>query len=69
LEKLLAVVIRDCEREALERAAKVAEKIWLDAHDTDFDVGVNSAKRAIASSIRALAQEEPGSPDKVAGAT
>jgi hypothetical protein len=47
LAQHIAAALRDCEREAYERAAKVAE----DSH----------AKRGlwIASRIRALAQEEP----------
>jgi hypothetical protein len=53
----LAAALRDAENAAYERAAHVALNIWMDAHDTDFDVGVNTAKRTIATAIRPLKGE------------
>ena len=60
---LLADAIRAARNEALEEAARVADKIWLDAQDTEWDRGGNSAKRSIAAAIRALKATTPsGSP-------
>ena len=35
-----------------ERNARVAQDIWVDARDTEWDEGVNYAKRLIAAAIR-----------------
>lgn len=42
----------------IEQCANVAERIWFDARDTDWDAGVNSGKRAIAKAIRSLSRAE-----------
>jgi hypothetical protein len=54
----IATALRDCERQTLERAAKVADRY----HSLPGRVA-----ESIGANIRALAQEEPGPHDKVAG--
>jgi hypothetical protein len=55
----VAEALRTVRREALEEAAKVAEhEPFIEAHDTDFDLGVNVARTKIASSIRSLSEDK-----------
>ena len=61
-----AAALRDCERQTLERAAKVAELIKGAAYE-DANEDAHDCAALIVDRIRALAQEEPGSPDKTAG--
>ncbi len=50
---------REAEQSAFERAAKVAEEQpIIYARDTEFDDGVNVARKEIAQSIRALGKQE-----------
>lgn len=61
MEPIISTALREAHasgrKEGLEEAAKLSERVWLDAHDTEWDRGVNSAKRVIASAIRALGTE------------
>jgi hypothetical protein len=57
LSKRIAAALLAVRNQTLEEAAKVSEGIWLDAHDTDWDQGVNSAKRAIAMAVRSMKQK------------
>lgn len=52
IERLRAAVA--AEREA---CARLAEKVWFDAHDTEWDGGVECAKGKIAFAIRARGEE------------
>ena len=52
LREAIATALRDCEREALERAAKVGRETFENAHEDVYDLGED-----IEAAIRALAQE------------
>lgn len=55
----IAGAIREAEQSAFERAAKVAEEQpIIYARDTEFDDGVNVARKEIAQSIRDLGKQE-----------
>ena len=64
LTNAIANALRDCERETIERAAKVAEDRIFIASLRAVDIAHLSA---VASAIRALIAETTGSPDKGSG--
>ena len=56
---IIADALRQVRREALEEAAKVAfNPVFIQARDTEWDEGVNYAKRFISNAIRNLIPAE-----------
>lgn len=59
-EPIIAQAIRQACNEKLEEAARVAENPgFIEATDTDWDLGVNFAKPFIAKAIRTLKETTP----------
>lgn len=56
-EEVAAGIVSTLSAQVIEECAAVAERLFLDATDTEWDEGVNTAKREIAKSIRALKGE------------
>ena len=54
LAEAIDKAIEEARIAAIEQAAHVSRHIWFDAQDTEWDRGVNSAKRAIADAILSL---------------
>ena len=59
LEELMSAAITQAENEKLEEAARVAENPgFIQARDTEWDMGVNYAKPFIANAIRSLKSKD-----------
>lgn len=52
LTDALVVIVTRAVAAERECCARVAQDIWIDARDTEWDEGVNYAKRRIAAAIR-----------------
>jgi hypothetical protein len=57
VEKQIRKALIDVRAQVIEECAAKAERLFLEATDTEWDEGVNTAKREIAKSIRALKGE------------